>query len=306
MYWRNDNTTTGQFQQEDRKQIAAGDGNYRRPMGNDPTNATDPSGLHSIDMNSSPSLSGGKKLVSFHFVSVWGAWANEWSAFIGIYDPANPDYVTRVVDDAKYKVKKEELDATTTYIFKLRTGADWDDFFRHHGEVIDTGDAAERATSSNQLEARHQAVPGGRRDWKEGMGWGKNLGAVAITWTAAGPSFVSPSGDTFILSGGKWTNAATKAAATSAEESAADAAMLATQGGLDANKLHHIFDDATHNLAALVAEFRTQQTAFQAIQRETEAVVQAKNITGLFEEQVTVGSQTITVSGKVTVLSATF
>jgi RHS repeat-associated protein len=42
------NTTTAQFQQEDWTQIAAGDGNYRRPMGNNPTNATDPTGLNVI------------------------------------------------------------------------------------------------------------------------------------------------------------------------------------------------------------------------------------------------------------------
>ena len=75
--------------------------------------------------------------------------------------------------------------------------------------------------------------------------------------------------------------------------------MAATQGAIDPNKLNHIFGNAAHNLGALVTEFRTAETAFQAMERATDVVVKAKGITGVFEETVTVGTQTITVRGEV-------
>ena len=68
---------------------------------------------------------------------------------------------------------------------------------------------------------------------------------------------------------------------------------------IDQNKLHHIFDNKKHNLNSLVKEFGTQEKAFQAIQRATQTVVTEKQITGTFETTVTVGTQQITVRGKV-------
>src|SRR3989339_891388 len=69
---------------------------------------------------------------------------------------------------------------------------------------------------------------------------------------------------------------------------------------IDANKLNHIFGTKSHNLDALVKEFGTQQKAYEAINQATQSAITKEGTTGVFEINVTVGKQQITVRGNVT------
>jgi RHS repeat-associated protein len=79
----------------------------------------------------------------------------------------------------------------------------------------------------------------------------------------------------------------------------AEAAAAGTSAVANANKLGHIFGKAAHNLGALVEEFGGQQGAFSAVQGAIDQQVAKAGIRGVFEEIVRVGSQTVTVRGRV-------
>jgi hypothetical protein len=68
---------------------------------------------------------------------------------------------------------------------------------------------------------------------------------------------------------------------------------------LDPNKLHHIFDYPRHGLDALVTQFGSQESAFQAIAHATRDAIMAQGITGDYEIEVKVGDHLVTVSGRV-------
>jgi hypothetical protein len=70
-----------------------------------------------------------------------------------------------------------------------------------------------------------------------------------------------------ILGGAARAGAIMKAA----EEAAAEAAAAAAQ----ANKLHHIFDKAEHNLGGLVEQFGSQKKAFDAVQQAANQALRA-------------------------------
>ncbi len=69
--------------------------------------------------------------------------------------------------------------------------------------------------------------------------------------------------------------------------------------GGTANKLTHIFGKGAHNLAGLVSQFGSEEAAFDAIVKGTEAAVQQQGLTGVFETAVKVGGETITVRGAI-------
>jgi hypothetical protein len=68
---------------------------------------------------------------------------------------------------------------------------------------------------------------------------------------------------------------------------------------VDANKLHHIFDNPRHGLDGLVTECGSQESAFQAVARATREAVKAQGITGEYEIEVKVGRHLLTVTGHV-------
>jgi hypothetical protein len=50
---------------------------------------------------------------------------------------------------------------------------------------------------------------------------------------------------------------------------------------VDANKLHHIFDNPRHELDGLVSEFGSQEAAFEAIRNATQEAIKRENISGI-------------------------
>ena len=68
---------------------------------------------------------------------------------------------------------------------------------------------------------------------------------------------------------------------------------------IDPNKLAHIFGQSRHNLDGLVKQFGSQEKAFNAIQKATEAAARSQGIKGSFEATVKVGTENITVRGNV-------
>jgi RHS repeat-associated protein len=287
----------GRWAQPDPITFSAGDANINRYVANNPTNLTDPSGLASIKPVKIPvpSTSYTEQLF-FESSGLFGS-----KAYIGMSDPSCCS-VRRSTYRGTYVVSKEQLDrevANDTY----SDSKYWDDWFKDHGQQVgspinNVPDNRVPKPNSTLGESMNQAIPGHRENAKWAVGAGTALATVAIIWTGLGPSFVTQSGETLLLKGGSWVSKS-GAPATAADASAADQAVLATQKGIDPNRLHHIFGDPGHNFGPLVAQFRTEATAFQAMQQAAENVVAAKNITGLFEEVVTVGGQQITIRGNV-------
>jgi hypothetical protein len=52
---------------------------------------------------------------------------------------------------------------------------------------------------------------------------------------------------------------------------------------VDANKLHHIFDNPRHELDGLATEFGSQEAAFEAIRNATQDAIKRQNISGMYE-----------------------
>ena len=67
----------------------------------------------------------------------------------------------------------------------------------------------------------------------------------------------------------------------------------------EANKLNHIFGNAQHGLGGIVNSLGSQSAAFNAIQEETQTAVEQQGLTGVFETQVQVAGETVTVRGNV-------
>jgi len=68
---------------------------------------------------------------------------------------------------------------------------------------------------------------------------------------------------------------------------------------VDANKLHHIFDNPRHELDGLVAEFGSQEAAFEAIRNATREAIKRQNISGMYDIEVEVRGHKLTVRGTV-------
>jgi RHS repeat-associated protein len=92
------------------------------------------------------------------------------------------------------------------------------------------------------------------------------------------------------------------AANSAAQARVANATTNAASEGsvtVDANKLHHIFDNVGHGLEGVVGQYGSQEAAYQAIQQATEAAVNSQGLTGIFTTTVQVGGKAITVAGNV-------
>jgi len=88
----------------------------------------------------------------------------------------------------------------------------------------------------------------------------------------------------------------TRAAVTGSAEATAGATE---EVAANANKLSHIFGNASHHLDDLVGHFGGQQEAFNAVQTATDELVASKGLTGVFEQVVNVAGQDVTVRGRV-------
>ncbi|MEA3091928.1 MAG: filamentous hemagglutinin [Caballeronia sp.] len=75
--------------------------------------------------------------------------------------------------------------------------------------------------------------------------------------------------------------------------------MTAEKIAFDANKLNHIFGNASHNLESLAQQLGSQENAFGAIQSATQAAFNSGGLTGVFETVVDVGGTQVTVRGAV-------
>ena len=90
--------------------------------------------------------------------------------------------------------------------------------------------------------------------------------------------------------------AAVQAAETGGATAVEEAALGVTE---NANKFHHIFGNAAHNLSSLVGKLGSQEAAFGAVQKAMGEHVATKGITGVFTESITVAGENLTVRGAV-------
>jgi len=68
---------------------------------------------------------------------------------------------------------------------------------------------------------------------------------------------------------------------------------------VDANKLNHIFGNASHGLGPLVEGLGSQDAAFKSVQSATQAAVESRGIAGVFETTVNVAGHNVLVRGNV-------
>ncbi len=95
----------------------------------------------------------------------------------------------------------------------------------------------------------------------------------------------------------KEVKAARAAKAAAKEKKAAEAAAKATR--IRASTMHHVFSQKRHKLDDLVTLFGSEDKAFDAVQKATNAAVKSQRIDGVFEVAVKVGTEAITVRGSV-------
>ena len=75
---------------------------------------------------------------------------------------------------------------------------------------------------------------------------------------------------------------------------------IGTGGGIDLNKLKHIFDKPIHKLGGLLSSFGgSQEKAYRALHAATQQMVKSNGLKGVFELTVNVKGQIIIVTGKV-------
>jgi hypothetical protein len=110
------------------------------------------------------------------------------------------------------------------------------------------------------------------------------LAKGCVTWTASAGLFISGSNFVFNPSTG-WVNVTANRGANSTE-------LLAI-----GNKVNHIFGKPAHNLGTVVTEAGSEAQALEALHQAAADVVKAKNLGGVFEETVTIGTQTVTIRG---------
>jgi RHS repeat-associated protein len=80
---------------------------------------------------------------------------------------------------------------------------------------------------------------------------------------------------------------------------AASAGAQAADRAIDANKLHHIFGKASHNLDDVVSATGSKEATFRAMQTGVQALADAGKLSGRFEAVVRVGGYDVTVTGRV-------
>jgi hypothetical protein len=68
---------------------------------------------------------------------------------------------------------------------------------------------------------------------------------------------------------------------------------------VDANKLHHIFDNPDHPFGDFVSQYGSQEEAFRAIEDATRNAVREQNITGEYKISIELGGRRLIVKGYV-------
>ncbi|MGH6836098.1 MAG: hypothetical protein ACREC9_11220, partial [Methylocella sp.] len=68
---------------------------------------------------------------------------------------------------------------------------------------------------------------------------------------------------------------------------------------VDPNKLHHVFDKAGRGLDDLIADFGSQETAFESIRNAIQEAIKRQNISGKYEIDIEVRGHKLTVRGTV-------
>ncbi len=112
------------------------------------------------------------------------------------------------------------------------------------------------------------ADPAFERNWQEGMGHAAVLANVGVTWAASGPMWVTPSGQTFVWTNGRWWNSTANRAATAQEAAAANRAVAAARApgsGGAPTALNPLSREARDRLRAAARDIWLARTGRRAI-----------------------------------------
>ena len=189
---RDDDTNTGRFPTEDPSGLTAG-ANPFRIDGNDPTNATDPSGLNEIIHIpfTDPKTGARKEPLKFR----WSGPFRTSDSYLGIYDPATGQVTRKLSDGGVYTADIETVNESTG-----RFSPPNDTWFRWYGKDMTPLDPqVTPPPGANWFQAMEAHGGMHKADRIEALGAASTLANVAVIWTTLGPSFVTSSGETVVL-----------------------------------------------------------------------------------------------------------
>jgi len=186
---------TGRFLQMDPAKFVGGDETLYGFVGGNPTNLTDPSGLHPFE---SP---GGQ---------TW------WRRNIG-----------RIPVIGAIDRKINPLEPGVVWVREYANEGDLDDRLAQSNAKYSPEQlhGSEYTTDCSVGGLTNHHVPGNRAAWQHGMAGAGVLATVGIYWAASGPMWASPAGESFAWVNGRWVNNATGRPATAAESAAASNAL---------------------------------------------------------------------------------
>ena len=161
----------------------AGDANLRRVVGNDPTNATDPTGLASIKEQN---ISAAKDYTVRLFAVSSALFGGE--SYLGMFDP-----MSCLVQRNDRRVTRQQLDNAVAQCTYAGDDNYWDEWFKKNGQLVGSSVAnvpENRVTSSNGFTAMEQLAPGNRQERQQAVPVMKAMavGAVTIPAAAANPA----------------------------------------------------------------------------------------------------------------------
>jgi RHS repeat-associated protein len=198
-------TLNGVWLQEDPILFKAGDANPRRYVSNNPTNATDPTGMYEIVRIP---LGNGK--FQLNRQAHWWDLAVNGTLYIGILDE-NTGFVQR---GNKYvRVANVEQTADVFIMSKLATTAKWDEWFADNAH-----DPKESSIVNIMLRENMFAGGTSHSDFVSEM-WKVRFLADSVMWQTASAGFLALNGERFVFDAAtkQYLNQATGKAATVAE-----------------------------------------------------------------------------------------
>jgi RHS repeat-associated protein len=207
--------TLMRFLSPDPIMFGSGRPNFYQYVGNDPTNATDPSGLTELwfgDKKGQP-LPENKNQFMMYAKDAEDHWVP-----IGIYDKAS-----NTVRNGMYQVPYDQMRAA----LKDGVPSSMFDWWRANGDYIKP--IWERVPDGNAplLQQWRQIDPQLDHNARQGFGQAGVLANVGVIWVATGPEFLSLSGTRFVLKNGRWVNKANEAIEATLPEAAAANQALA-------------------------------------------------------------------------------
>ncbi len=221
--------------------------------GNDPTNATDPTGLDTI-IRSSGGRPGSLTSVQIHY-------DNGTSVLIGFMVPGTNN--VKSLDG--YVISLDAVRAELNSAWFKKDAAEWLKWIRQNGEKAVVGDPTTNLPKTLSISNSYGVFdPANMENRRTGTGYATTLAIVGIYWAASGPVFVTGNGSRLVISRtGEWvTENGVKVTPAEAEAASQSLAKMAPGGAGAGGKAAQAIAEKIRNINDAVA--RGEMTQAQA------------------------------------------